>query len=325
MSLREKLHLQFYPVNSIFSAGLSKRRCCEYTKWEVISAPPGKLPKWWTRQIKNNYPYGGSIVQTLPYLGALHTSKSSWVDKAPNKMDCSACLPGSCHVYLLLNVRALGKPGLSVDLQYASQVKWPELEIPGRLPGNLPWNLASVPFTGKKWAPQRPFPVLSPSSAQLAAWGDEDSPWNQQGMSSHWMMMPCGNAGRLPAPRLISLVCLLRLAWWISKIHLSPEHYLMWAMSACGAFSLGRAGFWSQQLFDVCPPCCEPALTTHTLRLTARGDGEEVGSHKAFADRKLMCRCIYGNSEFAAFLYSFFPKAVFCCHWNHWMFCCQLR
>lgn len=87
-------------------------------------------------------------------------------------MDCSARLPGSCHVYLLLNVGRPGHTELSVDLQDASQVKWPELEIPGCFPGNLPWNLASIPFPGKKNpAPQRPFPVLSPSSAQCQQHG----------------------------------------------------------------------------------------------------------------------------------------------------------
>lgn len=96
----------------------------------------------------------------------------------------SAHLPGSFHGYLLLNVGVPGQPGLSVDLQDDSQVKYPELEIPGSLPGNLPWSLASVPFPGKKRILkksvfQNSTPKTLPSSITFictlsAAWGDED-------------------------------------------------------------------------------------------------------------------------------------------------------
>lgn len=130
--------------------------------------------------MKNNYPYGGSIAQTLPYLGVLHgtdvPADPAGLIKLLAKPDCNACLPGSCHVSLLLSVKAAEQTGLAVDLQDASSGELPRAGD-SRL---LAWQAALEPgLCSFSWAVKNPeqssvlkqypdvtFPVLSFSSAQ---------------------------------------------------------------------------------------------------------------------------------------------------------------
>lgn len=153
-------------------------------KWEAISAPPDKLPKWWTRQIKNNYPYGGSIVQTLPHLGALHgtdvpANPVGLIKLQAKWLVVHICLVPSMVICCLM-WGFLGSLGFLWTFRMIHRWNTQSWKFQGHCRAICLGACPLFLFLGKKesWrnlyfktAPQRPFPVVSLSSAHCQQHG----------------------------------------------------------------------------------------------------------------------------------------------------------
>lgn len=115
-------------------------------------------------------------------------------------------------------------------------------------------------------------------------------------------MMLRSNAGKLPAPCLNSLICLLVLALGWHSLCAPPKHYLTWEMSEQGTSPVSTAELWCSEAYWYTFSMHRTLPWPPTCWLTACGDGDEVSSCKASADRKPARKHIYGNSEFATLL-----------------------
>ena len=151
-----------------------------------------------------------------------HPSRPSWVKKAPSKTDCSVCLPGSCHVSLLLSVEAANQAfcGLSECLITWTAQSW-RFQDPclARCPEpGLCLFFQAIRNSEQSCIlnqyPDATLPVLSPSSVQCQQHSVMITHMGSE-INREWAnieLMLCGNSGKLPAPHLTSLICLLGLA-----------------------------------------------------------------------------------------------------------------